>query len=103
MDSTPQSSRREFLQGKAAVDALAELTLDGAVTEPLAEPAPGSYLLELSRRAMACQFQIFLNAGQYQRDTETAVAALDLVDQLEEQLSVYREQSEISRLNRHAA
>jgi thiamine biosynthesis lipoprotein len=103
MSSMPRSSRREFLQGKAVVDALAEATLASAVPEPLAEPATGSYLLELSRRAMACQFQIFLNAGQYQRDTETAVAALDLIDRLEEQLSVYREQSEISQLNRLAA
>ena len=58
------------------------------------------YLLHVSRRAMACTFECFFNAGQYPHATEAALAALDLVDRLEDQLSVYREHSEISRLNR---
>ena len=62
-----------------------------------------SYLVRLSRRAMACTFEVFLNAGQYPHGTEAALAALDLVDRLEDQLSVYREDSEISQLNRTAA
>ncbi len=48
---------------------------------------------------MACQFEFFLNAGQYARGTQVALAGHDLVAHLEEQLSVYRPDSEICRLN----
>jgi thiamine biosynthesis lipoprotein len=103
MSATPRSTRREFLQGKAAADALVHSVDDCASLEALPHLAPESYLLQLSRRAMACKFEIFLNAGQYPRATEAALSALDLVDRLEDQLSVYREHSEVSRLNRRAA
>lgn len=52
---------------------------------------------------MACEFHVYLNAGQHRASTDHAVAALDLVDRLEDQLSVYREHSELSRINRTAA
>jgi thiamine biosynthesis lipoprotein len=103
MSPAPRSSRREFLQGKAAADALAEAAWSVAPSGELPQPTPSNYLLQLSRRAMACTFEVFTNAGQYPHATESAIAALDLLDRLEDQLSVYREQSEISRLNRHAA
>jgi thiamine biosynthesis lipoprotein len=97
-----RSTRREFLQGKAAADALAEAA---AALPPGELPDLASdryHLIKLSRGAMACQFEIYLNAGQHEGDTEAALAALDLVDALEDQLSIYRELSEISRLNRRA-
>jgi thiamine biosynthesis lipoprotein len=103
MSPAPRSSRREFLQGKAAADALTQAARDVATPDELPQPTPNNYLLQLSRRAMACTFEIFTNAGQYAHATESAIAALDLLDRLEDQLSVYREHSEISRLNRHAA
>jgi thiamine biosynthesis lipoprotein len=49
---------------------------------------------------MACQFEVFLNAGQHPHAAEHVIAALDLVDRLEAQMTVYRETSEISQLNR---
>jgi thiamine biosynthesis lipoprotein len=52
---------------------------------------------------MACQFEVLLNAGQYEQGTETALAALDVVDALEDQLSVFRPHTELSRINRLAA
>lgn len=52
---------------------------------------------------MACDFAIFVNAGQHQHATQYAVQALDLVDRLEDQLSIYREHSEVSQMNRAAA
>jgi thiamine biosynthesis lipoprotein len=52
---------------------------------------------------MACTFEIALNAGQYASGTDAAVEALELVDKLEDQLTIYRDQSEVSRLNRRAA
>lgn len=51
---------------------------------------------------MACEFEVLLNAKQYAHGTETAMAALDLVDSLEAQLTVYRHDSEVSQLNSSA-
>jgi thiamine biosynthesis lipoprotein len=47
---------------------------------------------------MACQFQIVLPATQ-PGAVEAASAALDRIDELEEQLTVYRDSSEVSRIN----
>jgi len=101
--SRPRSTRREFLQGTAAVDALADLGRDSACSPELPAPRGDAYLVKVARRAMACQFEFLFNAGQYPLDTQTSLAALDLVDRLEDQLTVYRETSEISLLNRQAA
>lgn len=68
-----------------------------------ADAASRPYLIRIGRQAMACQFEVLLNAGQYAAGGTSAREALDLVDQLEEQLSVYRDSSEVSRLNRLAA
>ncbi len=67
--------------------------------EPLACDIP---LLRLSRRAMATTFEIVLPYG-----TPNAMSlgsdAFDQLDALEAQLTVYRDSSEVSRLNRIAA
>jgi thiamine biosynthesis lipoprotein len=98
----PDSSRREFLTGQAALCALAEVK--GRLAPPLEMPdSSRSYLVHVSRQAMACLFEVALNAGQYPHGTEAAMEALDLIDLLEDQLSIYREHSEVSRLNRRAA
>lgn len=47
---------------------------------------------------MACQFEVYLNAMGPGSETEAAVGALDLVTQLEQQLSAYRYDSEICML-----
>lgn len=52
---------------------------------------------------MGSQFEVLFNAGQYAEATEAALAALDEVDRLEEQLSVFRPTSEMSRINLLAA
>ena len=102
-----KSSRRDFLRGKSAADAVGDLAdrgFDGGgALGPAFEPIGSSYLIKVSRRGMASQFEVFLNAGQYPDGTEAALAALDLVDELEEQMSVFRESSEISSINRTAA
>ena len=79
-----------------------------AIGEALPEKTPnrvsgGTYQVQVSRRAMACQFEVSFNAGQYENDTEAALEALDLVDALDDQMSVFRQHSEISRINRTAA
>ncbi len=100
-------SRRDFLQGVSAADALGEAVdrvLPGA-DESGAERVPGQacYAVHVSRKAMACEFEVVLNAGQYDAGTEIALDALDLVEQLEAQLSYFRPESEISQINRSAA
>jgi thiamine biosynthesis lipoprotein len=62
-----------------------------------------SYLVQLSRPAMACRFEITLNAGQHDEGSEAALAALDRIEELESQLTVYRDTSEIAHINQLAA
>lgn len=109
-DDAPSASRRDFLRGKAAVDALADLADRGLTraaatgtnrSTPLEKAEP--YVIRYGRRAMACEFEVLVNAGEHEQATTAAIEALDLVDQLEAQLSVYRETSEVSRINREAA
>ena len=99
MPTSRKSTRREFLRGRAAIDGLQEAA---SASIPLLETRQEHNLTRFSRRAMACQFEVILNASQYPQRSEAALAALDLVDQLESQLTVYRDGSEISRLNQTA-
>lgn len=101
-----KTSRRDFLTGRAAAGAMAD-AVEGALPaddrqSPPNRPGRTSYLVHVSRRAMACKFEVRFNAGQYPRDTETALAALDVVEALEDQLSVFRQDSEICQINRSA-
>src|SRR5438128_10189165 len=66
------------------------------------EPAPDTELLRVSRRAMATKFEVVLPCGTT-KGLAAAEAALEQIDRLEDQLSVYREHSEVSQLNRRAA
>src|SRR5260370_41823075 len=59
-------------------------------------------LLHFSRRAMATTFEVVLPFGTVGA-TQAAEAALDEIDRIEDQLTVYRENSEVSSLNRRAA
>jgi thiamine biosynthesis lipoprotein len=111
----PVPNRREFLAGRAAGDVLVHFVEEaadrvGRLADQL-DPAPDelagtNYVTVLQRAAMACQFEIRLNASSESTDsrpTASAVAALDLIEELEEQLSVFRDSSEISQINRVAA
>lgn len=106
MSESRKSHRRDFLRGRSAVDAVQEMVDQLPEGEPRGDTssatAQSSYVVRYTRRAMACDFEMLLNAGQYSQGAEAALAALDLVDQLESQLSSYRAQSEICHLNRVA-
>ena len=56
-----------------------------------------------ARAAMATRFEILLHGENATALRAAAEAALDEVERLEGQLSLYRPTSEISRVNRHAA
>jgi thiamine biosynthesis lipoprotein len=114
--STPtDSSRRDFLKGKAGARALRDV-VDGALGPAEAGDQPGlptpqsleyagssDYLLSVSRRAMACTFEVHFPAAVRGAGTQAALAALDRIDELESQMTVYRAASEIVDINRLAA
>ena len=60
------------------------------------------YWIRVHRYAMACRFEITL-ADEDAAFVPAARTALDEIDRLEEELSVFREASTISEVNRHAA
>jgi thiamine biosynthesis lipoprotein len=59
--------------------------------------------LVVGRDAMACRFEVVFNAGEVADDTALAVDALDLVDEIEGLITVYRDSSELARVNAGAA
>lgn len=103
--SKSKTSRRDFLAGKSAVKAIEDaLPAEEPNTQgPAPSEAPQSYLMQIGRPAMACDFEVFFNAGQHPGATEAAVEALDLVDELESQMTVYRSHSEVLTINRLAS
>ena len=96
------SNRRDFLRGKAlqnqvrkAGDAIA----DSIIGHTVASAPDSRDTLRLTQRAMACDFSVIMNGGEHE-SIWSASAALDLLTKLEEQLSVYQPNSEVSQLNR---
>src|SRR5687767_11851617 len=67
-----------------------------------ARPEPAGYWLHVNRTAMACRFEVTLPISD-RAGVAAATSALDEIDELEAQLSVFRETSEISFINREAA
>ncbi|NDC54388.1 MAG: FAD:protein FMN transferase [Planctomycetia bacterium] len=59
--------------------------------------------LVVGRDLMACRFEVVFNAGEVDDATEIAVDALDLVEHIEGRITVYRDTSELARLNAAAA
>src|SRR5258708_3111875 len=64
-------------------------------------PSPGGYWVHVNRTAMACRFEVTLPVWE-RSGVEVAQHALDEIDRLEEQLSIFRDSSEISFINRNA-
>jgi thiamine biosynthesis lipoprotein len=64
--------------------------------------ADAGHWIHVHRRAMACRFEITL-ASEHAAWVPHARAALDEIDRIEAQLSVFRETSAISDVNRRAA
>src|SRR4051794_8291078 len=95
-------TRRDFISGRAvrakieeagdrAADALA-----AAVPEAVAPSAGPTVRVET--RAMACLFAVVLNPGD-PRHVMVGSEALDMIHVLDAQMTVYRPDSELSRLN----
>ena len=69
---------------------------------PIRHAPPSGYLQHVSRPAMACRFEVTLPLED-QNGVSAARQALDEVDRLEDQLTIFRESSEVSFINREAA
>jgi thiamine biosynthesis lipoprotein len=98
------ASRREFLTGEAVLNAArrqAEQAAD-ALTAATADLPHAGDTLRLETRAMACQWAVLLNPGPHEQ-VMAASDALNEVHRVERLLSVYRADSDVSRLNRLAS
>ncbi|MCE9606918.1 MAG: FAD:protein FMN transferase [Planctomycetia bacterium] len=104
------ATRRHFITGQAAVAAMQDVATNAALRGDTSahkspfEPFDGSeqpYYLRYTRQAMASDFQLLLPAGENRVDV--ALEALDLLEPLEAQLTVYRDTSEVLDINRRAA
>src|SRR5271166_6425929 len=96
-------NRREFLHPRR----LAKLAgpVLGIADELETPPPPSSsdpVMLRFARRAMATTFEVIVPFDAPAAHA-SAEAALDEIDRLEAQLTVYRDTSEVSRLNALAA
>src|SRR5436190_10612032 len=99
--SDSASNRREFLTGQSALKAAQSAA--SQLVDPLTKrsvPSRGPTVM-LRTTAMACDFDVMLNPED-RHLLDAASSALDLVHELEAQLSVYRSESELSQLNREA-
>jgi thiamine biosynthesis lipoprotein len=110
-DSPDHSNRRDFLKGKSAIDALrgqvdgdVENALDevNSAHAALASDRQSAYLEQYSKNAMACEFELLFNLHQYPQSGAAAMDAFLLIDLLEDQMTIYRDHSEVSKLNREA-
>ena len=108
MVESRRSHRRDFLKGKSVPENLA-LDIDAPLKTPIDPPGAASlnrqasYFEQYSKNAMACEFEISLNMHQYPQAGSAVSEAFQLLDQLEDQMTVYRSHSEISRINQRAA
>lgn len=77
------------------------LTRRAFFTIPTPPPESADYLVRVHRRVMACRFEVVL-PGERAEQVPEAQAALDEADRLEQLMTIFRESSELSRINRLA-
>jgi len=106
MSKPEKHTRRDFLQGRAAVRAAAnqaQTLVDSAArllgTDRQAQPVAH---VHASRRAMACEFSVQYHQTDEEM-SEVVLAALDLIETIEDQLTIYRDESLVLDINRQAA
>lgn len=97
--TVPAANRRDFLTGQVVRDAV---VLAESAELSAATPSRGPTVM-LRTTAMATDFDVILNPAGPDSQVVAASAALDEVHRLEAQLTVYRDDSEVSLLNRTAS
>ncbi|MBM79346.1 MAG: thiamine biosynthesis protein ApbE [Planctomycetaceae bacterium] len=111
-DAKPISNRREFLTGGSLQKEAAQIGerfADELGQDSGQADLSTSETLRLSTTAMACEFAVILNLIPSAGETIEATQRMDLVSEvldsvhaLESQMSVYRDDSELSAMNRTA-
>ena len=116
--SSEQKTRRSFLKGPVGLrewsaspleigdptpHAASVSAIDQRPNLPPVAADSSALLVSVRRRAMACEFEVQLAAARDDDSMEHVFAALDLVEALESQMTVYRDDSEVARINRQAA
>jgi thiamine biosynthesis lipoprotein len=96
-------NRRDFLQPRRLAHTAGQLlaAVEELETPQLENPPEEIALLRAARRAMATTFEVLLPYGTPDA-LALAESAFDEIDRLEQQLTVYRNTSEVSRLNQLA-
>jgi len=109
MSKDPQSNRRDFLSGKGALDAAranaqsVEINVPDELGFQRSLERQSNYVEQYSKNAMACEFEFFFNLHQYPQSGASVMKAFELIDQLEDQMTVYQSHSEVSQINQTAA
>ena len=114
MSDRDDSNRRDFLLGKSVRDNIAARIERKHAIDLEAKPTPPAvtrsslerqqaYVEQFAAKAMACEFEWTFNLHQYPEAGESAAAGFTLLEKLEQQLSIYRQDSEVSELNREAS
>jgi thiamine biosynthesis lipoprotein len=94
-------NRRDFLDPRRLAQAAGPL-VQAMEPEPVEQDEAAPVHLRFARKAMATTFEVILPFGTPGAHL-LALDALDEIDRLEDQLSVFRERSEVSQLNARAA
>lgn len=90
------SGRRDFLNPLKAIKAFRDESREPTVEVPASQitntqELDEDSLLYVAKPAMACTFQIYFSPHQGDETMEAAIDALELVEQLENQMTVYRD------------
>lgn len=103
------SNRRDFLRGISAIDSIqrkagrmSDSASADAKSDAISQNRQSGYLEFYSKNAMACEFEILFNLHQYKQAGIATMEAFQLIDLLEDQLTIYRDHSELSRINQTA-
>jgi len=86
----------------AAQEAATGFSRRDALTLRIAPAESSEYWIRIHRPAMACRFEVTLS-GEDARHVDAAREALDAIDRIEDALTVFRDTSELVRVNRRAA
>lgn len=102
-----QSDRRDFLKGRSLVQAARQAIENFEFNVPdinidATEKRQAAYLESYEKTAMACTWELMFNMHQHRQSAHAASKAMTLIDGLESQLTVYRDDSEVSKLNENA-
>ena len=101
---THRTPRRNFLLGRTADDCEADAgEIASCQAAGAGQVSNEPYLVHLSRKAMAGEFEVCLPVSIAGKATAAALEALDLVQAIEAQLSFFKPDSDISEINRNAA